>query len=78
MAEVTRVLKPGGRFYFEEVTRQALERWFYRTFLDHAADNRFTAEEFVSMLERHGVNLLGQVQTFVFGNFVVGVGRKEG
>lgn len=78
VAEVARVLKPGGRFYFEEVTRQALDRWIYRTFLDHPADNRFTATEFVSMLERHGVHLLGQVQTFAFGDFVAGVGRKEG
>jgi len=78
VAEVARVLKPGGRFYFEEVTRQALDRWIYRTVLDHPADNRFTAEEFVSTLERDGVHLLGQVQTFAFGDFVAGVGRKEG
>lgn len=32
--EVARVLRPGGRF-FEEVTKQALDRWLYRTFLDH-------------------------------------------
>ena len=78
VAEVARVLKPGGRFYFEEVTRQALDRWIYRTFLDHPANNRFTAEQFVSTLERHGIQLLGQVETFVFGDFVAGVGHKEG
>ena len=78
VAEVARVLRSGGRFYFEEVTRQALDRWFYRTFLEHPADNRFTAEEFVSTLERHGIHLLGQVETLVLGDFVAGVGRKEG
>jgi len=35
VAEVSRVLRPGGLFLFEEVTRQALSRWFYRTFLKH-------------------------------------------
>jgi ubiquinone/menaquinone biosynthesis C-methylase UbiE len=33
VAEISRVLKPGGTFFFEEVTRAALERWSYRTFL---------------------------------------------
>ena len=42
--EVARVLKPGGLFFFEEVTKQALDRWFYRTFLKHSTTNRFTAE----------------------------------
>ena len=35
VAEVARLLKPGGKFYFEEVTSHALDRWFYRTFLEH-------------------------------------------
>ena len=78
MAEVARVLKPGGRFYFEQVTRQALDRWIYRTSLDHPANTRFTAAESVSTLERHGIHLLGKTETFVFGGFVAGVGRKEG
>lgn len=29
VVEVARVLRPGGKFYFEEVTSQALGRWFY-------------------------------------------------
>ena len=35
VAEIRRVLKPSGLFFFEEVTREALNRWLYRTFLDH-------------------------------------------
>lgn len=35
ISEVARVLKPSGRFYFEEVTSHALGRWFYRAFLEH-------------------------------------------
>ena len=40
VAEVRRVLKPGGLFYFEEVTRQALNRWAYRVFLEHPKQDR--------------------------------------
>jgi ubiquinone/menaquinone biosynthesis C-methylase UbiE len=41
LGEIGRVLKPGGRFFFEEVTQAALNRWVYRTFLDHPSENRF-------------------------------------
>ena len=78
VAEVARVLRPGGRFYFEEVTRQALERWAYRTFLQHPSDDRFTADELIETLRRQGIGSLGRSQTLFFGDFVVGVGRKEG
>lgn len=32
ITEIHRVLKPGGRFYFHEVTRHFLDKWFARTF----------------------------------------------
>ncbi len=52
--EVSRVLRPGGLFLFEEVTRQALSRWFYRTFLKHPPQETwFNREEFIAELERH-------------------------
>lgn len=41
IAEVRRVLRPGGRFFFEEVITHALDRWSYRTFLDHPEHDRF-------------------------------------
>lgn len=76
VAEVARVLKPGGKFFFEEVTKQALDRWFYRTFLDHPKTNRFTALEFIAELERQGI-MVGEKQLEWFlGDFVVGVGRR--
>ena len=75
VAEVRRVLKPGGRFFFEEVTRHALERWTYRTFTLHPTENRFSAEEFVAALERHGIAVGRNFIERVFGDFVIGVGR---
>jgi ubiquinone/menaquinone biosynthesis C-methylase UbiE len=77
VAEVARVLRPGGLFVFEEVTRQALSRWFYRTFLKHPPpENWFGAAEFVAELERRGIEVRGNTVEWFFGDFVVGVGRR--
>ena len=76
VAEVARVLKPNGRFFFEEVTKRALDRWFYRTFLEHPKANRFSADEFVAELESQGIMVGEQHLEWFFGDFVVGVGRR--
>lgn len=47
VAEVIRVLKPGGRFYFEEVTAHALARPTYQRLFDHPTEDRFSAEQFL-------------------------------
>ena len=74
--EVARVLRPGGRFYFEEVTAHALARWSYRTFLDHPSEDRFGAFGFVSELELAGLRVGDRATTRFFGDFVIGVARK--
>lgn len=76
VAEVARVLKPGGLFFFEEVTKQALDRWFYRTFFDHPKENRFGLEDFVAEVERQGMKVENQTAAFMFGDFFAGVGRR--
>ncbi len=76
ISEVVRVLRPGGRFFFEEVTQQALARWFYRTFLDHPKLDRFSAREFVDELQKQGIMVGDTTKTWFFGDFVVGVGYK--
>lgn len=62
VAEVVRVLRPRGRFFFEEVTRHALARWSYCTFLEHPTENRFSAGEFVAELECQGINVGRQLR----------------
>ena len=74
LAEIRRVLKPGGRFFFEEVTSHALARWSARTFLDHPKENRFSGREFVAELERTGIPVGDRWRELLFGDFVVGVG----
>lgn len=77
VAEVARVLRPGGRFFFEEVTSHALARWSYRTFLEHPRDDRFSAAQFVAELESRGVEVGSRFVTRFFGDFVIGVGRRS-
>lgn len=75
--EVGRVLRPGGRFFFEEVTKKALDRWFYRTFLDHPTRDRFHASEFLDELNNHGILVAGNTKEWWLGDFVIGVGGES-
>lgn len=75
LAEVARVLKPGGIFYFEEVTKHALDRASYRILFDHPARDRFTGAEFVAELDRHGLAVRGH-RTIIFGDFLLGAADR--
>ena len=75
VAEVVRVLAPGGRFYFDEVTRHALDRPSYQRLFDHPSHDRFTAEEFLTETARHGLVPLGSV-TRISGDYLLGVAAK--
>jgi len=76
VAEIRRVLRPGGRFFFEEVTRQALERWVYRTLFEHPSENRFSGREFIAELDRQGIHVGRNFAERFAGDFVIGVGQK--
>ncbi|MGI8783429.1 MAG: hypothetical protein ACR2L2_07265 [Acidobacteriota bacterium] len=58
------------------MTSHALNRWSYRTFLEHRADNRFSGEEFVAELERQSIRVGGNFVERFFGDFIIGTGRK--
>ncbi len=77
LAEVRRVLRPGGRFFFEEVTSHALDRWSYRTLFDHPRENRFSRQELVDELERLGIAVGERVVERFFGDFAIGVGQRR-
>ena len=74
--EVGRVLRPGGRFYFEEVTKKALDRWLYRTFLEHPTENRFTGEQFIAEVEKNGLRVGDRFKYWFFNDLVIGIGEK--
>lgn len=77
VAEAVRVLRPGGRFFFEEVTRHALDRWSYRTFLDHPRTDRFAPRQFERELTGQGLDLRQPPVIRFFGDFVLGVAFKS-
>lgn len=78
ISEVARVLKPEGKFYFEEVTSHALGRWFYRTFLEHPQSQHwFNKEKFIAEVERNGIVVGENVAERFFGDFIIGVGRRS-
>ena len=75
IAEVSRVLTPGGRFYFEEVTAHALARPTYRRLFEHPTDDRFSAEQFLDELAHHGLVVLGSL-TRIQGDYLLGAAAK--
>ncbi|HEX3987571.1 MAG TPA: class I SAM-dependent methyltransferase [Acidobacteriaceae bacterium] len=75
VAEIRRVLKPGGTFFFEEVTRAALERWIYRRLLEHPTENRFSEFEFMTEAGNHGLKPAAPLRRIFFGDIFIGVAK---
>lgn len=76
VAEIQRVLRPSGLFFFEEVTRAALNRWIYRTFLDHPTENRFSEAEFMAELLVHGIKPLGRLRRILSNDIFIGIAKR--
>lgn len=77
VAEVARVLKPGGRFFFDEVTATALARPSYRLLFDHPTENRFTSGHFLASLALHGLQVDDRWRTCIGSDYVLGVAHRE-
>ena len=76
VAEVARVLRPGGRFYFDEVTRSALARPTYRWLFDHPDGDRFTADELIAGLGSVGLRVGDRYRTYIGGDYIIGVAER--
>jgi ubiquinone/menaquinone biosynthesis C-methylase UbiE len=58
LCEVWRVLKPGGRFYAEEVLDKFILSPLWRNLLDHPLASRFDQNRFARSLEKIGFTLI--------------------
>ena len=74
VAEVFRVLKPGGRFFIEEITRQFITHPLWRRVLDHPQENRFDVYDLVKALTACGFSVPQYKQRF--GLFIWAIADK--
>lgn len=77
LREVVRVLRPGGRFIFDEVTATALDRPTYRRLFEHPERDRFTAGDFLAELARQGLDVGERWCTRIGGDYVLGVAERR-
>ncbi|MEW6667798.1 MAG: class I SAM-dependent methyltransferase [Thermodesulfobacteriota bacterium] len=73
--EIARVLRPGGRFYFEEIYPSLYANALFRRILAHPRENRFHGPEFRAALEANGLRILQGYRESRFG--ILGVAVKE-
>ncbi|QJY50753.1 class I SAM-dependent methyltransferase [Pseudonocardia broussonetiae] len=76
LTEIARVLRPGGRFYFDEVTAAALATRGYRWLFDHPTHDRFSGPDFVAELERQGLRVGPRWLTRIRGHYLLGVADR--
>ncbi len=58
LGEIYRVLRPGGRFYAEEVLEYALEHRFWARLFEHPPENRFDCVGFRDALVEQGFQII--------------------
>lgn len=66
--QVSRILKAGGIFLFEEVPKRKLDTMRYRLLTDHPKENRFGSKEFAASCRESGLRLVNPIELF-FGFF---------
>jgi SAM-dependent methyltransferase len=76
LAEIYRVLRPGGLFFFEEVPGSSLSSWPARVLLDHPKENRFEADEFAAEVRGQGF-VVGDIERRARGHVFFGVCRRS-
>ena len=71
LKEAYRVLKPGGRFYVEEILKKYITHPFWGRLMDHPQWDRFDLELFKSALSATGFHVVASRQFLdLFGWFV--------
>jgi len=76
VAELARVLRPGGAFYFEEIYPPLYANPLFRIILAHPRKDRFDGPQFREALRSQGLTLLPGYRESRFG--ILGVAVKTG
>lgn len=63
LKEISRVLKPGGRLYAEEILRKFSDEWPWKHMFDHPEEARFSHTEFGDALAAAGFNIVASKVT---------------
>ena len=75
LREVSRVLKPGGCFYFEEIFPPLYANFLLGRLLEHPRQNRFHGPEFRACLEECGLRLQPRFKESRFA--ILGIAVKK-
>jgi ubiquinone/menaquinone biosynthesis C-methylase UbiE len=73
--EVSRVLKNGGEFFFEEPFRPFMRNILTRIFAPHPRGGEFDFDEWKSALEKNNIAIINMKR--IGGIGMIGVGRKQ-
>ncbi len=73
--EISRVLKKGGEFFFEEPFRPFLKNFLVRTLTAHPEGGEFDYEEFEDELKKNNINMVNMKRIKDIAIFCVG--RKQ-
>jgi len=77
IGEISRVLKPGGIFYFEEIYPPLYANFLLKRLVRHPTEGRFDGPQFLAALSEYGLTLFVGVDTrSKYG--IVGAAVKEG
>jgi ubiquinone/menaquinone biosynthesis C-methylase UbiE len=71
ISEVRRVLRPGGRFYAEEMFQSFLSRFLVQRLLEHPREDRFDHDQFSRALVDTGLEIVTSSQVWGAGGWFV-------
>ncbi|MES2642474.1 MAG: class I SAM-dependent methyltransferase [Myxococcota bacterium] len=76
IGEIARVLRPRGRFYFEEPTGKLTRMAAVRALLDHPEEGRFDPKEWFSAVENAGFAIQAR-RTLLADRWLLGVAARR-